>query len=384
MGDWAARIRVEECNGHIRGKQDRGSNFAFVQGRFPRYGAARGGTELIIRSDLLCTHSSTATLALGPHVLTVPVTAPSGLRSGVLLAGRIQWQSAKTDSGSRTAFVISPIGKFGSSDYRTYKLTLDYIIRKALQPPAWDVVRADDESSPDSITSQVIERIDTSDLIVAVLTDHNPNVFYELAVAHGLKKPVIHLLADGQIMPFDVVDQRAIFYDLSNPESVDAAITGVLDSAEWVLANPGKLRNPLSSYARFSLIAEPGSTGDDVVAETLQEISSRLSILEGRSIPSASRHGTTGMPAEADSFYRSLPGELRNAVSSIGLITGTDGESSLRVRFESGTKLSIGRVRSMKQVADELGLEVNISIGEEFIDLKKVWGRGSSGSELSA
>jgi len=96
---------------------------------------------------------------------------------------------------ARTVFVVSPIGKSGTPEYRRAKLVLDFIIKKAFPKPHWTVVRADDEESPDSISTQVIRRIRESDLIVADLSGHNPNVFYELAVAHGYERPVIHMIS---------------------------------------------------------------------------------------------------------------------------------------------------------------------------------------------
>ena len=47
----------------------------------------------------------------------------------------------------------------------------------------YEAVRADEIAEPGSITSQIMQRIFDDDLVVADLTDHNPNVFYELSVS---------------------------------------------------------------------------------------------------------------------------------------------------------------------------------------------------------
>jgi len=185
---------------------------------------------------------------------------------------------------TRTVFVISPIGSPGSGEHRRYWLTLEYIVKKAFQGDEWQVVRADEETSPDSITTQVIGRIVEADLIVADLTDHNPNVFYELAVAHGYQKPVIHLMQDGQKVPFDVVDQRVIFYDLADPESVDKARQALKGSVKWLDANPGQSRNPLSAYGQFSAISSASGGGEagEAVAVALDRLSRQVSRIEAR------------------------------------------------------------------------------------------------------
>lgn len=192
--------------------------------------------------------------------------------------------SESAPSGTRSIFVISPIGSAGTPEHRRYRLTLDYIVKKAFLAPDWEVVRADEETSPDSITTQVIGRIVESDLIVADLTDHNPNVFYELAVAHGYKKRVIHMMQEGQKVPFDVVDQRVIFYDLSDPESVDKARAGLISSAKWLDDNPGQARNPLSAHDQFSAITNASGGGSEgrAVAEALETLAGQVARMQNR------------------------------------------------------------------------------------------------------
>lgn len=179
-------------------------------------------------------------------------------------------------------FVVSPIGKAGTPEHRRAKLVLDFIIKKAFPRPTWVVVRADDEESPDSISTQVIRRIRESDLIVADLSGHNPNVFYELAVAHGYERPVVHMITAGETMPFDIADQRAIFYELEDPESVDSAINKMRASQEWLDENPDMLRTPLSTYGAFTAISstQPGSESNEAIAQALAEIVHRLGRLE--------------------------------------------------------------------------------------------------------
>ncbi len=84
----------------------------------------------------------------------------------------------------------------------------------------YEVRRADDIDDLGQITHQIIERLLDDDLVVADLTSLNPNVFYELAVRHAARKPVITLMTFGQRMPFDVQDVRTVFYNLHDPDSL--------------------------------------------------------------------------------------------------------------------------------------------------------------------
>ena len=78
-------------------------------------------------------------------------------------------------------------------------------------------------------------RFSRSDFCIAVLHGFNPNVFYELAVAHSAGIPVILMCEKGIDPPFDLKDERASHYDLSpraiysgeNARALVAMIEGV-------------------------------------------------------------------------------------------------------------------------------------------------------------
>ena len=60
----------------------------------------------------------------------------------------------------------------------------------------------------------MIEAIQTYDLCIADLTGHNPNVFYELALAQAARRPVVMLKLAGEAIPFDVNGYRVMEFDL--------------------------------------------------------------------------------------------------------------------------------------------------------------------------
>ena len=81
------------------------------------------------------------------------------------------------------------------------------------------------------------------DLCIAVLTGYNPNVFYELAIAHSARRPVIMMVEKGKELPFDIQDLRCVPYDLwpsdiSAGTYVDALTRQVeeIKAANWSVA----------------------------------------------------------------------------------------------------------------------------------------------------
>ncbi len=133
-------------------------------------------------------------------------------------------------SQKKDCFVISPIGLDDSDTRKRADQVLRHIIKKALSD-TYAVERADDISKPGLITLQIIERLMKAPMVVADLTDANANVYYELAIRHFVKKPVVHLITEGQKPPFDVAQMRYISYDLTDPDSVESAAQEVRDHA---------------------------------------------------------------------------------------------------------------------------------------------------------
>jgi hypothetical protein len=74
------------------------------------------------------------------------------------------------------------------------------------------VKRADDIKSQRNILGDILEGIVQSDLVIADLTGANPNVYYELGIAHSLNKKAILLTQEIDELPFDLRSYRVVGY----------------------------------------------------------------------------------------------------------------------------------------------------------------------------
>jgi hypothetical protein len=79
----------------------------------------------------------------------------------------------------------------------------------------------------------------------------NPNVMYELGVRHAFGKPVVLLAWEGQHLPFDVSNQRAI---LSRRDFLDIEPTRIKLVRFIRAAQEGRYYNPMEAVGREAAI----------------------------------------------------------------------------------------------------------------------------------
>lgn len=108
-------------------------------------------------------------------------------------------------------FIITPIGDDSDPIRRHIEGIIDAAIKPALEDK-YEIVVAHKIYEPGSISKQVITEIYQAKLVIANLTNRNPNVMYELAFRHCLGKPAIMIAEKGTPLPSDIILERTIFY----------------------------------------------------------------------------------------------------------------------------------------------------------------------------
>lgn len=121
----------------------------------------------------------------------------------------------------KECFLICPIGEKGSPDRKRSDTLLKHILSPVFDEEGYESVRADKMAKSGMITTQIINKIINVPLVIADLTNSNPNVFYELALRHSVNLPYIQLIDHTQKIPFDVSGIRTIHYNLNDLDSVE-------------------------------------------------------------------------------------------------------------------------------------------------------------------
>ena len=137
-------------------------------------------------------------------------------------------------------FVIMPFDDEFNSVYEQF-------IRPTFEEQGFVVLRTDDILNQQHILKDIIDQIEKSDLIVADLTSTNPNVFYELGLAHAFRKRVILLTQSIEEVPFDLQGYRLVVYSTHFAE-IEKAKSQLARLAAGALQGDVEFGNPVTHF----------------------------------------------------------------------------------------------------------------------------------------
>lgn len=130
----------------------------------------------------------------------------------------------------------------------------------------YSIKRGDNFFSKRSIMADVWSAIVNSKLVIADCTGRNPNVFYELGMAHTLDKPVIMITQNMDDIPFDVRHLRVIRYEYT-PRGMSSLEQALEDAFEKILGDIAYIENIKNNPADL-----PSSSDEQMkIVETIIE-----------------------------------------------------------------------------------------------------------------
>lgn len=113
------------------------------------------------------------------------------------------------------------------------------IYRPAIEKAGLVPIRADaDIFATGKVMDQIWRGINAAKVLVAELTTKNPNVYYELGLAHAMRKPVVLVSAKEEDVPFDLQHIRVIYYDMADPFWGSKLIDKVAENVLSAIKNP--------------------------------------------------------------------------------------------------------------------------------------------------
>ncbi|MCW2952043.1 MAG: hypothetical protein JWQ48_1213 [Conexibacter sp.] len=152
----------------------------------------------------------------------------------------------------KTCFYITPIGEEGGEHRKHADLLLGQIVEPAVEELGLElaVVRADKMTQPGMISQQILQHVLGARLVVADLSFHNPNVFYELAIRHATRRPTVLISRTAERIPFDIADLRVVRLDMTDiytfVPQMDAWRAELTQHARQALEQPDAAVTPIT------------------------------------------------------------------------------------------------------------------------------------------
>lgn len=174
------------------------------------------------------------------------------------------------------AFFITPIGNSDSLVRRSTEGLIKTVIKPTLTAMGFEVSVAHEIAEPGSISHQVIRHILEDDIVIANLTGLNPNVMYELALRHAARLPVIIIAESGTILPFDIADERTVFFvnDMAGVEEFKPRLSDAISDA----LKSSEITNPVYRVVATKIIRDLQTTSDadKFIVSQLNDIQERI------------------------------------------------------------------------------------------------------------
>lgn len=116
--------------------------------------------------------------------------------------------------------------------------------------------RLDDQIYAEGMLDRIYRQIDAADIVIAEMTDRNPNVFYEVGYAHAKDKLCILITKDAEHIPFDLKHRRHIVYG----DSLTFLRTELVRHLAWA-------KSELDTLRRTAIRIEQSASGNLLLDE---------------------------------------------------------------------------------------------------------------------
>lgn len=128
---------------------------------------------------------------------------------------------ADLEAERRQVFVLTP---FSHAHQATFEAIAD-----ACKAAGLNAIRGDETLISGDILPHILRQIARSRLVIANIDGRNPNVYYELGIAHAMGKNVILVSKSPRANPFDLQSQQMVFY--KDPSDLRDILPGVISKA---------------------------------------------------------------------------------------------------------------------------------------------------------
>lgn len=168
----------------------------------------------------------------------------------------------------KVCFIISAIGESGTPTRERADKVYKYLIAPVCEDLGYKPIRVDHVNAVDNINETIINYLKTAHMVIADMTEHNPNAFYELGFRQALELPLVPIIESGGKLPFDVMMTRTTFYDTDVSKIEESKVD---------------LKSKIQSFENFKMPSsrlDKSTTLESIDKKLNQKLDKILSLLE--------------------------------------------------------------------------------------------------------
>jgi len=176
------------------------------------------------------------------------------------------------DKHKKNCFIICPIGEEESPIRKRSDDIYKHIIQPVVSEFNYNLDRADKIQKSGIISKQIIQHLLNDDLVIADLSTYNPNVFYELAIRHFIRKPYIQMIEKEEKIPFDINTIRTIQLDYNDWDTIEKCKSELKDYILEIEKDPSNVDSPISESINWQEINKSENSTDKLLSQIVSSM----------------------------------------------------------------------------------------------------------------
>jgi len=186
-------------------------------------------------------------------------------------------------NNKKKCFVIMPFSSTKSCTEQKWTEIFGYIVKPSVEESGFGYECERSVAERENIIKGILEALNKANVVIADLTDNNPNVFYELGVRHTLANRTILIAQGEKHIPFDLRPYPVAFYGES-PAKIAEFKKDIKKKLEDIEKNPERSDNPVADFLKERNVvlfsAEKSATVKRLTA-LISELSRNLDVITG-------------------------------------------------------------------------------------------------------
>ena len=159
----------------------------------------------------------------------------------------------KEEKGKKkNCFVIMPFSKTNKATENQWTQIFKNVIKKSVEESGYLYECKRGKINIGNITEDIFDNLYKADIVIADLTDQNPNVLYELGIRHALRDSTILITQSLKDIPFDLRYLACIEYNCwrlyNDKELFNGQIKNAIKNIE---ENKENTKSPVGQYLKL-------------------------------------------------------------------------------------------------------------------------------------